>query len=92
MTTTHAADENSSWPESPYKGLSFYDHDDIFLFAGRDEDVWQCARLLDDPATRILMLHGPTGCGKSSFLRAGLVPLLERSTAGFQFLKKTDEK
>ena len=76
-----------SWPESPYKALSFYVEADAPLFAGRDKDVFECANLLGLTSTRILILHGNTGCGKSSFLRAGLIPFLERQGTGFQFLK-----
>ena len=74
-----------NWPAAPYKGLSYYQPGDAPLFAGREEDVWQCARLLEQPSTRLLVLHGMTGCGKSSFLRAGLMPHLEDPTAGFRF-------
>jgi hypothetical protein len=33
-----------------------------------------------------MLLQGRTGCGKSSFLRAGLIPYLESSVGRFQFL------
>lgn len=92
MTTDmlHSEFRKDSWPSSPYKGLSYYGPRDSKLFSGRDEDIWQCARMLDHPSTRILMLHGVTGCGKSSFLRAGLIPLLEDPVAGFRFLAAND--
>jgi hypothetical protein len=75
------------WPASPYKGLSFYVKGDVPLFAGREDDVVRCASLLNLGATRIMMLHGATGCGKSSFLRAGLIPFLESRSTGFKFIK-----
>lgn len=78
------------WPEYPYKGLNYYGPTDVPLFAGRKNDVDRIARQLALSSTRILILHGRTGCGKSSFLRAGLIPFLERSEHGFQFLKVAD--
>jgi NTE family protein len=78
------------WPDSPYKGLGFYTEEDAPLFAGRDEDVVMGARALADWNNRLLLLHGSTGCGKSSFLRAGLIPYLERRGAGMAFARDGD--
>ena len=47
------------------------------LFDGRDDDVARFAMILDRPETRVLVLHGESGVGKTSFLRAGLIPYLE---------------
>ena len=87
LTIAKPAARPREWPEQPYKGLSYYEPDDAPLFAGRKGDVVKCAELLTRPATRILFLHGPTGCGKSSFLRAGLIPFLEEEDIGIGFLK-----
>jgi hypothetical protein len=78
-----------SWPSEPYKGLAHYGPDDRPLFTGRDEDVDVCIHFLAAPETRILLLHGQTGCGKSSFLRAGLIPSLEERAFGYLFLRDT---
>jgi hypothetical protein len=78
------------WPALPYKGLGLYGPGDVPIFAGRTTDVRRCARLLGLGTTRILTLHGSTGCGKSSFLRAGLIPFLEARGHGFEFLKKNE--
>jgi hypothetical protein len=59
---------------------------DRALLAGRDDDVAVCSTLLAHPQTRVLLVHGPTGCGKSSFLRAGLIPAVEEG-AGYLFFK-----
>lgn len=77
-----------SWPEMPYKGLSFYGPDDILLFAGRDHEIIECARSLSKENLRILILQGETGCGKSSFLRAGLIPHLEHRGIGYHFIRE----
>ena len=78
----------STWPANPYKGLSYYGPFDIGLFAGREAAVSQCARGLARHEGRVLVLQGGTGSGKSSFLRAGLIPYLE--TRGFDFEFMTD--
>jgi len=76
-------------PAHPYRSLSYYDRADRALFAGRDEDVGRFALILDQPATRLMVLHGDSGVGKSSFLRAGLIPYLEEECVGYRFLSET---
>jgi hypothetical protein len=76
-----------TWPESPYRGLNYYRLQDRALLAGRERDVADCSALLAHPETRVLLLHGMTGSGKSSFLRAGLIPTLEEEGAGYLFLR-----
>jgi hypothetical protein len=46
-----------------------------------DRDVDACIQRFSSAETRILLLHGNTGCGKSSFLRAGLIPGLKSGSA-----------
>jgi hypothetical protein len=65
-------ERSQTWPTLPYKGLGYYAEEDASLFAGRDKDVVVCAAKLAEWKIRLLLLHGSTGCGKSSFLRAGL--------------------
>lgn len=77
-------------PPSPYKGISFYGPEDEMIFTARDDDVLKCAKIIGEMSTRILILQGRTGCGKSSFLRAGFIPFLEKPEHGFRFIK--DEK
>jgi energy-coupling factor transporter ATP-binding protein EcfA2 len=79
-----------AWPEDPYKGLVYYKREDIPLFAGRSTDVTRVANILGGGKTRMLLLHGNTGCGKSSFLRAGLIPFLENQTGRFNFAKESE--
>ncbi|MGO4440416.1 nSTAND1 domain-containing NTPase [Rhizobium sp. RAF56] len=77
------------WPDQPYKGLNFFRESDAPLFTERDFDVRDCGMLLGQFSTRVLLLHGNSGAGKSSFLRAGLVPWLKQQHGAFYFL--TDE-
>jgi hypothetical protein len=88
-----AADRRThlKWPEDPYKGLTYYGREDVPLFAGRQTDVRQVARILGTGGTRILLLHGGTGCGKSSFIRAGLIPFLENQVERFHFARETSD-
>ena len=61
----------------PYKGLAAYQAADAGLFHGRSRAVSTLvARLVDAP---LMVVSGSSGVGKSSLVRAGLVPAL---TAG----------
>lgn len=75
-------------PNFPYKKLSSYNADDKLLFVGREEKVFECAERLAHNKTKLLVLHGHSGSGKSSFLRAGLIPFLEENGIGFTFIKE----
>ena len=67
-----------SWPKRPYRGLDYYEEADAPLFRERDDDVRNCLRSLIAFRTKILLLQGSSGSGKSSFLRAGLITALNR--------------
>ena len=64
-------------PSCPYRGLFPYDARDAETFFGREDDVAACLRRLRD--ARVLAVTGPSGVGKSSLLRAGVVASLARS-------------
>jgi WD40 repeat protein len=60
----------------PYRGLEAFDEEHADLFFGREGDV---QRLLEKlKASRFLAVLGPSGSGKSSLVRAGLLPVLRR--------------
>lgn len=60
--------------DPPYRGLAAYRAEDAAMFFGRDRLV---AELADRVAgSRFVAVFGPSGSGKSSILRAGLVPVL----------------
>jgi WD40 repeat protein len=73
-------------PDQPYRPLAPYDREERALFSGRDEDVATFTARLDRADTPLLILHGSTGVGKSSFLHAGVVPFLE-DVAGLRALR-----
>ena len=60
----------------PYRGLLPYDTDNADTFFGRADDVDACLQQLS--ATRMLAVVGPSGSGKSSMVRAGVVAALRR--------------
>ncbi|HEU4410062.1 MAG TPA: protein kinase [Polyangiaceae bacterium] len=62
---------------SPFPGLSAFQEADAGRFFGRDADVAAVAqRLRHQPLVAVV---GASGAGKSSFVRAGLIPALKRS-------------
>lgn len=62
-------------PESPYVGPRTFTEKEQSLFYGRDREVEDLIHLL--LAERIVLLHSPSGAGKSSLLQAGLIPKLQ---------------
>ena len=61
--------------ECPYRGLEAFTEDNAQFFYGRDAFVnTLLERLRDNP--RFLAVFGPSGSGKSSVMRAGLIPKL----------------
>jgi WD40 repeat protein len=67
--------------ETPYRGLSRYEADDEQWFFGREDITELIAFLAEQQSALPLMLVGASGAGKSSLLRAGLLPRL-RAAAG----------
>ena len=72
-------------PDEPYLPLAAYGPEHRALFAGRDDDITRFARVLGRPETRVLVLHGESGVGKSSFLNAGVIPYLDDVAIGYRF-------
>ncbi|MEA3209883.1 MAG: hypothetical protein QOE70_2940 [Chthoniobacter sp.] len=76
------------WPpqndpeRSPFRGLEPLDFEDAAVFFGRDLEILRALDVLrglrDNPATRLFVILAASGTGKSSFLRAGLLPRLAR--------------
>ncbi|GIK40737.1 MAG: hypothetical protein BroJett011_45700 [Chloroflexota bacterium] len=61
-------------PRRPYKFLNAYGPEDATIFFGRDRDRWQLLSKI--VAYRLVLLYGKSGTGKTSLIRAGLIPEL----------------
>jgi HEAT repeat protein len=59
---------------NPYVGLRPFEQDDSLYFFGRREQTMELLEQLSQ--TRFLAVVGSSGCGKSSLIRAGLIPAL----------------
>ncbi|QNP75334.1 hypothetical protein IAG44_41985 [Streptomyces roseirectus] len=78
---SHAVREPDEDERSPYRGLTRYETDDRDLFFGRDRAVGELKRLVCEQ--RLAVLFGASGSGKSSLLRAGLIPHLREEAAAY---------
>lgn len=67
-------------PENPYVGLRAFDDGDAGRFFGRDRLVDEIVERFADVGvrSRCVVVVGPSGSGKSSAVRAGVVPALRR--------------
>ncbi len=73
---------------APFKGLFPFNEDDAAFYFGRDSYVRAGLEMLraprrDPSARRLLLIAGDSGVGKTSFLRAGLLPRLTRNQRDF---------
>ncbi len=77
------------WKEgSPYVGLSAFDAKHSSVFCGRSRivgDLLRAMRSQMESGRRFVMIVGASGCGKTSLLRAGAIPLLTKAD-GFEGL------
>ncbi|MFI8194469.1 WD40 repeat domain-containing protein [Streptomyces sp. NPDC085946] len=73
-----AADDETARP--PYRGLTRFEPGDAGLFFGRDQLVERLTEL--NRKHRFTAVFGPSGSGKSSLLRAGLIPRLRAASDG----------
>jgi energy-coupling factor transporter ATP-binding protein EcfA2 len=79
--------------EPPYMGLQPYREEDSRLFFGRSELIKALLRRIDSwdlapEAVRFLAIIGASGSGKSSLVKAGLLPQLREAKEG-QFITIT---
>jgi hypothetical protein len=65
-------------PDRPFPGLRPYRFEDHDFFFGREDQIFALYRLLDH--SRFVAVVGSSGSGKSSLVRAGLLPLLDKES------------
>lgn len=66
------------FPAKPFPGLRPYYPEEQPIFWGRDRKIRQVYQLAVSPtATNIILIHGVRGAGKTSFLQAGILPILQ---------------
>ena len=71
-----ASSQGQRSQHSPFRGLNYFREEDADLFCGREaysERLWTLVQ-----RQRLIAVTGASGCGKSSLVRAGLVPRLRR--------------
>ncbi|CAN5394177.1 adenylate/guanylate cyclase domain-containing protein [soil metagenome] len=69
---------------SPFRGLDAFDFDHAGLFFGRARAIATCTERLEQLAAggkAFLLIYGMSGSGKSSLLRAGVLPALTKPEA-----------
>ena len=89
-----AAEEMApSWLGNPFRGLAAYEFEHAAIYFGRDSLVAKAAEQLASQArtgTAFLLLVGSSGSGKSSLLKAAVVPRLmkRQRIEGTAFLRR----
>jgi WD40 repeat protein len=85
-----------AWPppnepgRAPYRGLAPMEAEDAGIFYGREaatiRALDQLRGLAEAPPPRLMAVLGASGAGKSSFMRAGLIPRVKRDDRSFLVL------
>jgi len=74
----------------PYRGLLSFEEQDAAIFFGREDEIQQGQEILNRnrqrDVIRSLLVIGPSGSGKSSLVKAGIVPRLRRNNLDWVIL------
>jgi WD40 repeat protein len=81
------------WPSAPFRGLEAYEFEHAPIFFGRDEAIGSALLRLTSNAEAghpFLLVLGASGSGKSSLVKAGVVPrlLVPHRVSGTAFLRR----
>jgi tetratricopeptide (TPR) repeat protein len=82
-----------AWAQAPFRGLETYEFEHALIFFGQDEALAKAMLQLTGNAAAgspFLLVLGASGSGKSSLVKAGVVPKLfvPRRIAGTAFLRR----
>ncbi len=67
---------------SPFRSLQVFEPEDAWLFFGRDREISELLERL--ACSPVLAVVGNSGCGKSSLIRAGLIPALQAGRFSYE--------
>ena len=70
------------WIGSPYPGLEAFTPDQAPIYFGRGREIDQLLQQFTDPKVRFVAVVGVSGSGKSSLVKAGLLPRLRTGIIG----------
>ena len=73
-------EENLGDVDCPYPGLRAFEGEDASVYFGRERQVTEVLDVLSE--ARFVALVGASGCGKTSFIRAGLLAGVQRGVPG----------
>jgi hypothetical protein len=72
-----------SGDRDPYPGFAAFDRADAPVYFGREQEITDLLSVLDScrapKRARLIIVQGASGAGKSSLIRAGILPRLERN-------------
>lgn len=79
MTPMPKIDKSDQLPSNPFVGFKSYPKNLAQVFFGRDEEIADLFdKIVNDLEVRTTLLIGPIGVGKTSLIKAGLIPRLEK--------------
>ncbi len=70
------------WPGSPYPGLEAFTPEQAPIFFGRGPEIDQLLQQFASPQVQFVAVVGISGSGKSSLVKAGLLPRLRNGIVG----------
>jgi putative ribosome biogenesis GTPase RsgA len=70
--------------KNPYPGLRSFNINEGDLFFGRDKQISELLEILND--SRFAAISGASGSGKSSLIKAGLIPRMIQDSSEWNYI------